>query len=577
MNSDSNSQPDEKLDPYYGGPLGAGIDWTDPNSPLAPYYFTTGGVVAVALLGVAFFILSIIPLWHTDFWVHLKFGEWIAANHKLPEQEPFSPFTDKQTRMFDSMWLTQVGYHGLFRAGQSVAGGDEWKRFEGGVELIRVAHGLTATLALALIGLAYRRAADSVPWALGGMALVFVLMIGAFSTQRPQLLGLACFSALLLVLSRPQLTRRALVGVPVLMVLWANLHGSFAVGFLLLGISLVGHVIEVGRANQWSSRSIGLDVVIRRLAIVIAASAAAVALLNPYGPLLYLHVIRFGGHPNLATMSEWQPLAFSQSRGGHWVYLALAVAVVCTPVVTRRMLSPSRVLLILAFGIWPLFQQRMMTWWIPLVPWIVAPSWVAAAARWGVIVPENVPSFRKTALAALLVVVAVIASPASTWLKTGKPRPIAKALHRGTPSDIAAALKGEQPADPARVKDLIDTVRALPGGRYVGPIFCSESPGEFLLWSMPADTPAMMFNHAQLFVPKYWADCLAVKQGDPGWKAILDRARAGVVVVETDYHERLCAALRVDPDWVVVVDESQLPARDADARLLVAVRRAAKR
>lgn len=576
MNADNSPPSKEDLDPYYGGKLGAGIDWSDPNSPLAPYYFTTGGVMAVALLGVAFFVLSSRPLWHTDFWVHLKFGEWIASNRTLPEREPFSPYTDKQSPLFDSMWLSQVGYHGLFRGGSSLSGGGDRQRFEGGVEAIRIVHCLAAIVALGLFGLAYRRTADSVPWAIGGMAAVFLLMSGALTTQRPQLFGLACFAWLLCLIGRSTVSRRVLLLVPLVMVLWANLHGSFVVGFVLQGAILAGRALEVARARHWSLRALRDDDAVRRLTIVLATSITGVAVLNPYGPYLYLHVVRFGGHPNLGTLAEWQPLDFTAAAGGHWSYLALAAVVVLTPLVTRQDYSLPQILVILAFSVGPLFQQRMMVWWIPLVPWIVAPNWVAAASRWSVIVPENVPSFRKTALAALLALVAIIASPASTWLKSGKPRPGVPALHKGTPRDIAAALQGEEPADPDRVRRLTETVRSLPGGRYRGPVFCSESQGEFLLWTLPTDTPVMMFNHAHLFQPAYWAGCLAVKQGLPPWRELLDRAGAGVVVVEADYHPRLCEELRSDPAWQVVVDEAGTPGHDADSRLFVAIRKAGK-
>ena len=197
MNPDQQASSDDKSDdPYYGGTLGAGIDWSDPNSPLAPYYFSTGGVIAVAILGIAFFVFSLLPLWHTDFWAHLKYGEWIVANRTLPEREPLSPFTDKQAPMFDAMWLSQLGYHALFCAGWSVAGGDDRKRFEGGVELIRLVHLFAAIAAVGLFAFAYRRVADSVPWAIGGMVFVVILMVGLLTVQRPQTLGLACFAAL---------------------------------------------------------------------------------------------------------------------------------------------------------------------------------------------------------------------------------------------------------------------------------------------------------------------------------------------------------------------------------------------
>jgi hypothetical protein len=576
MNPDSQPQPPSRDEPpnnpYYEGQLGAGIDWSDPNSPLAPYYMTRGGLVAVGVLGLALFILSILPLWHTDFWVHLKYGEWIVANRALPDREPLSPFTDKQTRMFDAMWLSQVGYHGVFRAGQSIARGDEARRFAGGVEAIRVAHLFAAVAALGLFGLAYRRAADSVPWATGGMAIVLVLMLGTFAVQRPQTLALACYAALLCLVSRVTPTRRALVFVPLVMVLWANLHGSFVVGFGLLAIVVIGRVIEVVRSEGWSARAVWRDDAARRLITAFAVSVLGVAILNPYGPVIYFDVIRFAGHPNLRTMAEWQPLDFTQSRGGHWTYLATVVLVVVTPLATRRMYTATQLLLVFAFAIWPVFQQRMMAWWVPLVPWIIAPLWVAAAERWGLVLPENVPSFRKTALAVVLAIMAFIASPASTWLKTGNPRPLGAALHRGTPYGLAGALKDEPVGESGRARALAEALKELPGGRLSGPIFTSESQGEFLLWALPREMPVMMFNHAQLFDAGYWADCMTVKQAGPRWSEILDRHQVTLVIVEAEYHTHLCAELLRHPGWRIVIDESRAPT-DADSRLVVAIRK----
>src|SRR5262245_36462064 len=75
-------------------PLGAGIDFTDPNSPLAPYYLRASHLVAVALLGGIVILYSWFPLWHTDIWGHLKFGQWIVEHRELPEREPLCEFAD---------------------------------------------------------------------------------------------------------------------------------------------------------------------------------------------------------------------------------------------------------------------------------------------------------------------------------------------------------------------------------------------------------------------------------------------------------------------------------------------------
>jgi hypothetical protein len=535
---------------------------------------TTGGVVALTLLLLTFLLFGAVPLWHTDFWAHLKYGEWIAAHRALPEHEPLNPFTDKQARMFDAMWLTQVGYHGVYRAGHSIARGDDRRKFEGGIEAIRLVHLLATIAAIGLLGLTYRRVADSVPWATVGMLIVLILLSNTLTTQRPQTFAFTCFAAILFGLSRPLITRRAVVWIPFVMILWANLHGSFVVGFGLLGLVFFGRLVEVGRESG-SVRAIWQDPACRRLLLTIVLGLVGAGILNPYGPSLYLDVIRFGDNPNVRTMSEWQALDFSQLRGGHWGYLAIIVLLAVTQLLSPKPFTPTQLLLIITFGLWPLFQQRAMSWWVPLVPWIIAPHWVAVADRWGLKLPESVPSFRKTALAALLVAVVLFISPSSGWVKTGRPRPTNLALQRGTPNDIAAALAGQPVADPDRVARLLRVIRDEHGGRFVGRIFSSEIQGEYLLWSLPDDTPVMMYNHAQFFPVDYWSECLRVKSGGGDWWEILDRHRAGVVVVEVDMHPELCAELRTNSAWQVVLDEEGAPARDLFSRLFVAVRKPA--
>jgi hypothetical protein len=564
---------DPLLDPYEGGTLGAGINWADPNSPLAPLYLTSSGVLAVLLLALTFLLLAAVPLGQTDFWAHLKYGEWIVAHQALPTFEPLCPFTDHQTRMFDAMWLTQVVYHELFRLGQTSAGGDVRRQFEGGVEIERLVHAFTAVLALGLLGLAYRRQAGSVPWAIGGIVLVLVFLLSNLAIQRPQLFGFTCFAALLWTLSRPSWSRRMLIGLPLLMILWANLHGSFVVGFALMSLVLAGRAVEVAQQADGSVRAVGQDESTQRFALAVVLALVGVSVLNPYGVAIFANVLRFGGHPNLATMAEWQPLDFSQPRGGHWGYLAILALLALVQLASPRPLSLTQVLLLLTFGVWPLFQQRTMIWWVPLVPWLVAPHAAAITQPWGWQGPVSIPSFRKTALAGLLVAVALFLSPLSSWLKTGRPRSTQVALARGTPNDIAAALSGQPVVDQDRVAALVQVIREQHGGRYIGRVFSSEIQGEYLLWALPDDTPVMMFNHAQLFPPAYWNECLHVKNGDRDWWEILDRSGAGVVVVERDLHPELCAELRTAPHWQVVLDEQNIPARDLLSRLFVAVKR----
>lgn len=577
MTPEPNPPPAEQTAEPDGEDLGAGIDWADPNSPLARFYLTASGVVAVAVLGVALVLYSLFPLNHTDFWAHLKYGEWIAANRAMPDREPLGEFTDKDSPFFDALWLSQLTYHTTFRLGGALAGGDDRSRFEGGVELIRLLHLFATVAAVGLIGLACRRASGSVPWAAVGMLIVVVLMFGPLGIQRPQAFALAGFAAVLCAISRETPTRRSVVWVPLLVVLWANLHGSFVVGIGLLGAAMLGRALAAGWSEGRSVRAAWRDLGVRRLAAALVLSAAGAGLLNPYGPGIYAEVVSFGAHPNLKTVVEWQPLDFSQSRGGHWGYLATVVFLALTQLASPRWFSPIQVLLIATLGVWPLLQQRAMAWWAPAVVWIAAPHWVAAAERFGLKLPASVPSFRKTALAAVIAVMLLVVSPATTWVKTGQPRPTVGSLHRGTPNDVADALAGRTPANPKRVEALVRAVGEDHGGRFVGRVFASETQGDYLLWALPPDSPVLMFNHPPAFDPAFWSNCLAVKGAAPGWQEFLDRHSAAAVVVEIDSSPALCARLRAHPGWRVVVDEANTPVGDGRSRLFVALRKPAKK
>src|SRR5882724_3759572 len=90
-------------------PVGPDIDFTDPNSPLAPYYFQASHVLATLLIVAVFLFFNLMtPLWHSDIWGHLKTGEWIVANRQLPERELFSPFSDPTLHASNFQWLSQV-------------------------------------------------------------------------------------------------------------------------------------------------------------------------------------------------------------------------------------------------------------------------------------------------------------------------------------------------------------------------------------------------------------------------------------------------------------------------------------
>ena len=574
----SDARPPESDEPseddMYTRPLGAGIDFADLNSRLAPLYFGVSGVLATALLAAVFLFYASLPLNHTDVWVHLKYGQRIVETRQLPDTEPFSPFTDKETNLVNAQWLSQVLYAAAFRAGEALHGGPADAKWLGGAELLRALHAVAVTAFLGLIGLAVRRASGFPGLAVVAMALLAVAMLPV-GTHRPQTFGLVGYAAVLALVSPPVPSRRVAWLTPLVMALWANLHGSFVIGFILLGIVLVGRGIDAARAAGWSVSAVRTDVGVRRILIGTALSLAAV-LVNPYGPKLVMAVLTFGSNPNLKTLMEWTPLRPFEPSLGTIVFWALLVGNLVVFGVGFRSLSAVRVLVVMAFAAAVLLQQRMIVWWIPVGVWAFVSQLGAILRTRGVVLPGVVPNLKLTILSLLLAVPILLLSPLFQWLQRGGATDPKKVVHPGTPNELVAVLRNPAVDPGERMRPLAAFLRERYAGQPVGPVFGAEGVGEFLLWADVPGCPPLFFTHAHLFSPEHWQASQTVLNGESGWREILDRAGVNLVAVEPDIRGRLAGLIARDPDWQVVLNEAGGAGRDVRGRLFVAVRKQPK-
>jgi hypothetical protein len=153
-------------------------------------------------------------------------------------------------------------------------------------------------------------------------------------TQLVTLLGVAVLLSIVKRTQDGQASARWCI--PPLFLLWANLHGGFIAGLLLLGLVIATSVIV-----KWlSERQIlftrlsdepllsWLD--LKQLAVLTVVSAC-LSFVNPYG--WRLHVEIFDSLSNafmLDTLQEWQPLSMSGLAGRRYVFylagLGLAMA-----------------------------------------------------------------------------------------------------------------------------------------------------------------------------------------------------------------------------------------------------------
>jgi hypothetical protein len=228
-----------------------------------------------------------------DTWWHLRAGRDIWQG-VFPTVERWS-FTARGHAWPDHEWLSEAIFFALHRVG--------------GMPLLAlvVAVAVTTTFALVwrlMVGAVLRRGA------LVFLTLPVTLIVASL---RPQV-----FSLLLLVVTVTLLARRRFAWLPVVFLLWANLHGAVVIGGLVVAAALVTALV-------WDRRCA------RPLAIGAAISAVAV-FLTPLGTGILGLVF---GMSNEADIAEWEP-AWRNMPAGALFALVVVVAVAAAVALHRR-------------------------------------------------------------------------------------------------------------------------------------------------------------------------------------------------------------------------------------------------
>lgn len=203
-----------------------------PPAPVAPSVLSlevphwTRWVLA-GLAALLFFSAFTTEARDSDTWWHLKTGQYIVQQHKLPVPDPFSWTTylkgpaypgEETTRYFNLTheWGAQVIFYLAYAA----------KGFTGLI-LLR-AFCLTAFLAVGAI-IAYRRTGSY--YRALGVALSMIWIVNIFAADRPQMVTYLFLGVTILILEQ----RRYLWTLPPLLLVWANCHAGFVMGWVVMG------------------------------------------------------------------------------------------------------------------------------------------------------------------------------------------------------------------------------------------------------------------------------------------------------------------------------------------------------
>ena len=243
----------------------------------------------------ALFLFPAAPLHDADTGWHIMAGHYMVNNHIIPQINVFS-YTAGNYRWLNVSWLWDV----------IMAEFDTW----GGLYFASVIAIFTGGLIIALLAwLCLQNGAGAIATSfvigLGGIAFAAAVM------PRPHLVTVLFMLLFTIIMQRfdsdPKSNRKYLLLLPLIMVLWANMHGGFLSGFTIIGAYFIQYTLEKKFA---SARLLAVCGIVTLLAVFA----------NPWGVDIFTIVYRVLGGPLKPYIGEWR----SPTNWDNYLYLGLA-------------------------------------------------------------------------------------------------------------------------------------------------------------------------------------------------------------------------------------------------------------
>jgi hypothetical protein len=541
-------------------------------------------VFAVTLWQVLFFAGGHSLYRDSDTGWHILAGESMIANAQVPTTDPYS-FTRAGRPWLAWEWLSDVAFGAAHRAAGLR-----------GVELLSalaIALAVTGSVALALrLGANFFAAA-------GGAALLLVVT-SVHWLARPHIFGWLFALAFLAVAELHRPGKKMLWTLPVLSVLWVNMHGSFVLGPALLLI------YAVGRAARFRDYS---------LAALLSLLASFV---NPYGWHLHQHVFAYLRDGYIMDhIGEFRSFDF-HADGAIGMELFLLIAVIGGLLAARRKDWPVVLLslVLLHQGLFaarhlPLAALLLVPFALRRLSWEAAyvgvsaellrtceeidPGGIAACSRWSSVVCDTTGNSNETtpypgrgtsvfgrALGPLLgswgrtLLTGGVAKPARPPATSGDPSGInfsqflayserLRAIDRrivGAVPAMAAVFLAVLAIAPAAAEERGFDPQTFPlhaagffedqnsARVFATRFFTTDQWGGYLIYRFDGQMKVFIDGRSDFYGEDFLRRYGTVRDVRPGWDRILDTEHVTHVMIGPQ--EALAQALRLSPQWHVV-------------------------
>ena len=425
-----------------------------------------------------------------DLAYQIRAGHDMLASHAVASTDTFT-FTQAGQPWLNQQWGAQV----LLAA---IDGAGGWA----GILLVRGA------LVFAIVLLLYRacRERGASPRTAALLTVAgWLTGIEIVDQLRPQQFAFVLFMVCVWLLARRDRHPHGVWLVPVAVIPWANLHGSFPLVFVLL---LFAWLEDRRRAPS-----------LARIEVLAGLVALVASFANPFGVRVWSYVWDLSTHPVVShQVAEWGPPSVHSWTGRFFFVTLLGVAAYLA---RRRPPVDWRTLLELAFfAVLGLLAIRGVVWWGLYWPVVIA----------GLVQERERRASADRSPINAIVITCLVALTA-----------VATTVHLGTdPVTRGPDVLSYAPTD------LIDAAAAsVPAGSHA---FVDEL---YASWSeyLAPELPVAVDPRIEIFPKETWDDYLLVSQGRDGWQEVLDRWDVRVLVLHPDQSTGLLSVIDDDPRW----------------------------
>jgi len=375
----------------------------------------------------------------------------------------------------------------------------------GGLSLIAASIALLAACTHALLMAVVVQRGIALRIALPAAMLGFVFAASHW-LARPHAITIAASALLVTLLDRRD--HRAWLVVPPLFALWANLHGGWSFGLMLVACYAVA-------LRTWPS-----------LALLLMSGLATV--ITPYGLRLHGAVLRTLRDPTIArVINEYQPPSWSNPQDLLFLVTLALAAIALLRALSRGTARPSiaALLVIVVSAAAALRAGRnislfAVTGW-PLLAVYLAPH---AAATPSTAIPWSSRARWRSARASsvTLALIAITALGAR-----------------------AAGFRGlETPVSPTRFP--VGALQALEHAGHSGPLLTTWAWSGYVPYARPGHRA--VFNPLE-FTPQEVHALGTMLLAQPGWRRTLDSLQIGLALLPAN--SPLADSLRAEPEWPV--------------------------